>query len=65
MPTDKASNNVAFICIKYYVEVILREIIADDKMGTILTVKLTIQPENTCSKLAIETLEQGVKCVQS
>ena len=68
MPTDKASNNVAIICIKYYVEVILREIIGDDTYckadNTADKFMFKVNNRNTrtrceiCSKLTIKTPER-------
>ena len=43
----------------------INEAVIDAEIMWALDVAMSTQPESTCSKLTIETLEQGVKYVQS
>ena len=58
----KCMDKINMFSIRYFIFLILKLFEASD----IKSIKLRIiQPAFTCSKLTIETLEQGVKYVQS
>ena len=56
-PTDKAANNIAFICKKYYVQVLLKE------LGLLNNTSNTYQQVNDKIPSGVRFIISGKKCI--